>query len=110
MKMLLSLKVQLKSRKSMNITIVGEDVDLVVLLMAITPVNTDIYFLKPRLGKVNGKIFFFKKLQVQFKNVKSWILISHAFSICDPANSMFGKGKKKIPNLSQIVGILNYVA
>ncbi|GBM67168.1 hypothetical protein AVEN_218077-1 [Araneus ventricosus] len=40
---------------------IGENVDLIVILIAVAPAECDIYFMKPGKGKVEAKIFFYKK-------------------------------------------------
>lgn len=40
-----------------TVVIVGEDVDLIVLLMGLTQPNINVFFMKPERGKVETKLF-----------------------------------------------------
>ncbi|GBO18528.1 hypothetical protein AVEN_70393-1 [Araneus ventricosus] len=44
----------------------GKGVDLVVLLIALAPPESNIYFMKLGKGKVEAKLFFTRKLQKEF--------------------------------------------
>ncbi|GBN03383.1 hypothetical protein AVEN_6112-1 [Araneus ventricosus] len=46
-----------------TVAIIGEDVDLIVILIALAPAESDMYFMKPGKGKVEAKIFSTRKLQ-----------------------------------------------
>jgi hypothetical protein len=70
--------------------IVGEDVDLIVLLMAKADAHKDIIFIKPGRGKIRDSFFSSQELQQQgFKDV----LFLHAFTGCDTTSSAFRKSK-----------------
>lgn len=91
----------------------GEDVDLMVLLTALTPSRKTIYFLKPGKGKTERKIYS----SASCDNHEEWkhnILFLHAFSGCDSTSAFFGKGKitfcklmERRTYLAQIAAIFN---
>ena len=65
--------------------------DLVVLLIALAPPDSNIYFLKPGRGKVEAKLFSTKQLQeLPFSQS---ILLLHAFSGCDTTSAIYKNGK-----------------
>ncbi|GBM25886.1 hypothetical protein AVEN_94335-1 [Araneus ventricosus] len=66
--------------------------DLVVLLTALAPPESNIYFLKPVKGKVETKLFFTRKLQKEFYFAQT-ILLLHAFSRCDITPATYRKSK-----------------
>lgn len=78
-----------------------EDVDLLVLLIALTPENKDIFFIKPGTGKIKRKIFSSAEIQKSHERMKNTILLAHAFSGCDTTSSIFHKGKLQIFKLLQ---------
>ena len=93
---LLIINKAIQKSSNIQVTVVGEDVDLLVLLIALTPENKNIYFLKPGSGKIAKKVFSSNDLQKQYFNIKNTILLAHAFSGCDSTSAIFRKGKLKI--------------
>lgn len=69
--------------------IIGEDVDLLILTIALADPQQDIIFIKPGRGNVQKKIFSSKE-NVEYRNVA---LFPHAFAGCDTTSSFFGHGK-----------------
>lgn len=65
-----------------QVVIVGEDIDLLVLLTALAPQERNIYFMKSGTGKIERKIYSSHLLQSQ-KGFQNMILFAHAFSGCD---------------------------
>lgn len=74
-----------------TVVIVGEDVDLIVLLMGLTQPNINVFFMKPERGKVETKLFSVRQLQ-QLPFAKT-ILLLHSFSGCDTTSAIHGKSK-----------------
>ncbi|GBN01932.1 hypothetical protein AVEN_228606-1 [Araneus ventricosus] len=64
-----------------NFSSQGKDVDLFVLLIALEPPQSNIYFMKPGKGKVEDKLFFTRKLQKELSFAQT-ILLLHAFRAC----------------------------
>ncbi|GBM75070.1 hypothetical protein AVEN_32398-1 [Araneus ventricosus] len=64
-----------------TVAIRGEGVDLIMILISLAPAESDIYFMKPGKGKVEGKIFSTRKLQKELSFAQT-ILLLHAFSGC----------------------------
>jgi len=74
------------------VCILGEDVDLIVLLMAKADAYKDIIFIKSRRGKMRDSLFSSRELQHQgFKDV----LFLHAFTGCDTTYNIFPISKKQ---------------
>lgn len=80
--------------------IVGEDVDLLVLLTALGNSHENIYLLKPGKGKTVNRIYSSHSLQGD-ETVKNNIFFLHAFSGCDTTSALFNQGKMRIFNSSR---------
>lgn len=50
-----------------QVTVVGEDVDLLILLIALAPAERKIYFINPRRGNVEEKMYCSRELQTHTK-------------------------------------------
>lgn len=72
--------------------IVGEDVDLLVLLTA-NATSSNVYLLKPGRGKTQQALYSVDSINNPI--VKDNILFLHAFSGCDTTSSFFKYGKVK---------------
>lgn len=72
------------------VAVVG-DVDLIVLLMALTPSANEIFFVKPGRGKMETKIFSSQELQKL--SYYCAILFLQSFSGCDTTAGLFRKSK-----------------
>lgn len=93
--------------------VIGEDMDLLIILIARTPIDKEIFLLKPGKGKVEQKIYSSRSFD-QHKNIRDLILFLHAFSGCDTTSALFHKGKtaslkliKKRLDLQSAVKIFN---
>ncbi|GBL77341.1 hypothetical protein AVEN_41765-1 [Araneus ventricosus] len=74
------------------VAITRQDVDVVVLLIALAPPESNIYFIKPDKGKVEAKLFSTRKLEKELSFPKT-ILLLHTFSGCDITSAIYRKGK-----------------
>ncbi|GBN63404.1 hypothetical protein AVEN_120458-1 [Araneus ventricosus] len=74
------------------VAIIGQEVDLVVLLIALAPTESNIYFIKPGKGKVEAKLFLTRKLQKELSFAQT-ILLLHAFSGCNITSAIYRKSK-----------------
>lgn len=77
--------------------VVGEDVDLLVLLTALAPAESSIYFRKPGRGKTAERIYSASSLK--YEEATKHTLFLHAFSGCDTTSSLFNQGKTKFCTL-----------
>ena len=84
-----------------TVAVVGEDVDLLVLLTALAPEDRNITFLKPGRGRVPARQYSSSDLQAFLSSLKDYILFLHAASGCDTVSSCFGQGKHKLFRLLQ---------
>ncbi|KAJ8885688.1 hypothetical protein PR048_011886 [Dryococelus australis] len=94
-----------------NVAVIGEDVDLVVLLTALTPAEWEILFVKQSHGRTKTKIYSSKYLQGL--GLKNSILFIHAITGCDTL-AAFQKGKfscfklfKKHTGLQDVANVFN---
>jgi 5'-3' exonuclease len=78
------------------VVIVGEDIDLLVLLTGITPMVNNVYLKKPARGKQLDTIYSASSYKY---NSKGCILLLHAISGCDTTSNIFGFGKNKFCQL-----------
>lgn len=75
-------------------TIIAEDIDLLVLYLALTPVEKNIFYMKPGKGRVQTKIYSTAILRnIPFA---STILLLNVFSRCDTTSAIFNKGKSEM--------------
>jgi hypothetical protein len=79
-----------------NVVIVGDDTDLVVLLIALASPKREILLLKPGTSKVETKVYSSACLQRALPNVYRHMLFVHAMSGCDTTSAPYKKGKKKV--------------
>ena len=80
--------------------VVGEDVDLYILLIARTLPYQKIYFLKPGKGNTETKIYNPWSI-VKYKDCRDHILFLHAITGCDTTCALFKKGKINVLKLLQ---------
>lgn len=78
--------------------IVAEDVDILVLITALTPSNKKIYLLKPTRGTMSASLFSSDNSFRKYKFCKENILFLHALTGCDTTSCFYGKGKKSVFN------------
>ncbi|GBM68233.1 hypothetical protein AVEN_268717-1 [Araneus ventricosus] len=86
-----------KATSHPTVAIIGEDVDLIMILIALAPAENDIYFMKPGKGKVEAKIFSTRKLQKELSFAQTNFLL-HAFSGCDTTSAIY-RSKASTVNL-----------
>lgn len=79
--------------------IIGEDVDLLILLTALAPAYSNIYLRKPGRGNTAERLYSAHSLK--HKEVAENILFLHAFSGCDATSALFNQGKKSFVRLSR---------
>jgi hypothetical protein len=79
-----------------SVIVVGEDVDLLVLLTALST-RSNIYLLKPGKGKTLQQIY--STQSIIDKTAADNILFLHAFSGCDTTSALFNQGKMKCVNV-----------
>lgn len=80
--------------------VVGNDTDILILLIALAPENKAIYFRKDVGGRNPSSICYdIVKLKSVYKNVVRLMLFAHAVSGCDTTSYFFGVGKIKAVEL-----------
>lgn len=86
----LIIKTAIEQSTYSSVTVVGEDVDLAVLLIASTPPTKDILLLKPGRGKTKTIVLSSQKMQ---QSGFEHILFLHSFTGCDTTSSTLRKSK-----------------
>lgn len=81
-----------------NVVIVGEDVDLLVILTGHEGRRRkNVYFMKS--GKGKSKKLVYSSDSLKDKTLTPYIVACHAFTGCDTTSSLFNKGKKGLTSL-----------
>ncbi|CAH1110928.1 unnamed protein product [Psylliodes chrysocephalus] len=75
-----------------SVFVIGEDVDLLVLLIATAREILNLYLRKPGRGKKKDVFYSPQNLQHSDAVVKSMLFL-HAFSGCDTKSALFNRGK-----------------
>ncbi|GBN02952.1 hypothetical protein AVEN_94648-1 [Araneus ventricosus] len=75
-----------------NIFVVGEGIDLLVLLTGLAPMKEKLYFRKCGKGRTPVVLYSTTSFKCKFSRM---ILFIHAFSGCDTSSALFGHGKTK---------------
>lgn len=75
--------------------VVGEDVDLLILLTARTPIVKIIYFLKSGKAQQRTETYSSKSLTA-FPKCQNYILFLHAITGCDTTSAMYRRGKTSV--------------
>lgn len=73
--------------------IIAEDIDVLVLLTALTPEHMKIYMMKPERGATAAALYSSHSMN-DLPYCKKYILFIHAVSGCDTTSCFYGKGKK----------------
>ena len=83
---------------SSQVVVIGQDADLLTLLVALTPRNYNITMKKEAQGSVSERLYSSRDIQISqiLKEPKNYILLAHAFSGCDTTSCFYGMGKSKI--------------
>ncbi|GBN45165.1 hypothetical protein AVEN_20723-1 [Araneus ventricosus] len=77
--------------------VVGEDIDLLVIIAASTN-YANIFFLRPGRGKAEDALYRAATLNIA-SQIRDNILFLHAFSGCDTISALFRQVKKKFINV-----------
>ncbi|KYN03290.1 hypothetical protein ALC62_05871 [Cyphomyrmex costatus] len=77
-----------------TVIIIGEDIDLLVLLTQLTPVNQPIYLLKKGRGREVDR--WYSNNSFKYPDLRKYIAFLHAASGCDTVSSFYKQGKNKL--------------
>lgn len=77
-----------------NISIVGEDVDLIVLLTQLIPSTKKIYFLKKGKGREVDR--WYSNDSFKYPQLTKYVAFLHAISGCDTVSAFYKQGKNKL--------------
>ncbi|GBO34389.1 hypothetical protein AVEN_207736-1 [Araneus ventricosus] len=75
--------------------VVGEYVDLLIILTARTPTDRIIYFLKPGKAEIETKMYSSQNL-TSYPKCQAHISFLHAITGCDTTSACFKRGKTKV--------------
>jgi len=89
---ILIIETAIEQSENDTTVVVGEDIDLLVILSARAPNDKEIFLLKPGKGTIERKIYSSRSFNHQ-ENIKNNVLFLHAFSGCDTTSALFHKGK-----------------
>ncbi|GBM84513.1 hypothetical protein AVEN_246174-1 [Araneus ventricosus] len=79
-----------------NISVVGDDIDFLVLLTGLAPMKENLYFRKCGKERTPDVLYSTTSFKYKFSRM---ILFIHAFSGCDTTSALFGHGKTKFCSL-----------
>lgn len=111
--LIVSTAIDLKA-KGKSAVVVGEDVDLLVLLVSLQTSSSEtesfkIYFLKPGRGKISKRLYD-STSAVSDTTIAKSLLFLHAFGGCDTTSAPYGKGKMKyLATLKKHLNLLEVV-
>ena len=77
-----------------TVVVVSEDTDVLVLVSALTPSNSEIFFIKPARPNKGEKLYSSKSLS-HIPSILENILFLHAFTGCDTVSAISNQGKPK---------------
>ncbi|GBO00185.1 hypothetical protein AVEN_172957-1 [Araneus ventricosus] len=75
--------------------VVGEDVDLLIILTARIPTDRIIYFLKPGKAQIKTKMYSSQSL-TSYTKCQAHMSFLHAITGCDTTSAFFKRGKTKV--------------
>ncbi|CAH2009827.1 unnamed protein product [Acanthoscelides obtectus] len=78
-----------------QVIVVGSDVDLLILLIGLTPTSESMYYYKMGQGGKANQLYDTR----DHKHLQPFLLFAHAFAGCDTTSCFFGKGKMKLVKL-----------
>lgn len=96
--LIVSTAIQKSMGKTSNVAVIGEDIDLAVILIANTPPDRNILFMKPGRGKVETNVY--STHQMQQLGLKEMLFL-HAFTGCDSTSATFRRSKQGFIKLYQ---------
>ena len=94
---------------SSKVAIVGEDTDLLVLLISLAQQNCEIFLLKPGKRSGKDKVYSSSDLQSNLDKLCPYILFLHAVTGCDTTSAPYGQGKAKAIKLLENNGDLRKI-
>ncbi|XP_043503861.1 uncharacterized protein LOC122525249 [Polistes fuscatus] len=88
--------IELRQNTGREVAVVGNDTDLLVLLIGLSD-TSPLYFYKISPGGKKNTLYYTE----DHAHLKPYILFAHAFAGCDTTSAMYGKGKKSIVSILQ---------
>lgn len=84
---------QLTKNSEEMVVVVGNDTDLLVLILMRTPTDKNIFYFKPGRGNVNNQTFSSSEIQKEYPGIQNYIEFIHAFSGCDTTSAIHNHEK-----------------
>lgn len=91
----LIIETALEQSNTNKTIVIGEDVDLLIILIARTPTDRMIYFLKPGKGQTETKMYSSQSL-TSYSKCQAHILFLHAITGCDTTSALYQRDKTKV--------------
>jgi len=105
----LIIETALENSRLNTTAVVGEDVDLLLLLIARTPSHEQIFFIKPGKGKIETQIYSSGSIG-DYTHCKEHFLFLHAITGCDTTSALFNKGKNKNKSFEVVTEMSRFAA
>lgn len=83
-----------KAQNGIDSVVIGDDTDLLVLLVALAPCQHNLNMMMPGKGKTPSQFHNVIGIQSQIGDMKNVLLPFHALTGCDTVSFMLGKGEK----------------
>lgn len=90
---IINTSIQMAEGDNEMVIVVGQDIDLLVLLNQLNSNNHNIYLQK--VGSGNTKDLFYTSNSFKHDSFKNQVAFLHCFSGCDTISAFAGKGKKQ---------------
>ncbi|KAE8746843.1 hypothetical protein FOCC_FOCC006402 [Frankliniella occidentalis] len=84
-----------KAERGMQSVLVGEDMDLFVLLTVLLPPQNNVLILKPGRSNAEDQIFSGHTIQIKMGEWVDYLLLVYAFTGCDSTSAPYQRGKVK---------------
>ena len=90
----------LEANQRESVVVVGQDVDLLTLITALTPQEKDVLMLKEAQRNVPRRVYSSREIHQSkiLRNIKESVMFTHSFSGCD-TSSFYGQEKMKTVSL-----------
>ena len=86
--------IEIAKTSDRTVVVVSEDTDVLVLVTALTPSNSEIFFIKPARPNKGEELYSSKSLS-HIPSILENILFLHAFTGCDTVSATSNQGKTK---------------
>ncbi|GBM58220.1 hypothetical protein AVEN_199704-1 [Araneus ventricosus] len=82
-----------EEEKGFGATVIGDDSNLLVLLIIHVPANNQLKMVMPKKGNQQEKVHSIRDIQRGIGQMKNVLLVIYAFTGCDTVSAIYRKGK-----------------